>query len=141
LNRSASSESLPGVCLACVSGLGHRDLNFDQVIHNSYLEPHHCINTSHTMKLSTLGCSLLACLSPLVSATALTYKLSANEKACFYSFVENKGAKVAFYFAVSSVSLLLSQSLALKIGGMKGNCDVELDSISKLTEDCLWELC
>ena len=54
------------------------------------------------MKLSTLSCSLLACLSPLVSATALTYKLSANEKACFFSYVENKGAKVAFYFAVSS---------------------------------------
>jgi ubiquitin carboxyl-terminal hydrolase 7 len=53
------------------------------------------------MKLSTISCSLLACISPLVSATALTYKLSANEKACFYSFVENKGAKVAFYFAVS----------------------------------------
>jgi hypothetical protein len=56
------------------------------------------------MKLSTLSCSLLACLSPLVSATALTYKLSANEKACFFSFVENKGAKVAFYFAVSFLS-------------------------------------
>jgi hypothetical protein len=53
------------------------------------------------MRLSTLSCSLLACISPLVSATALTYKLSANEKACFYSNVENKGAKVAFYFAVS----------------------------------------
>jgi hypothetical protein len=43
----------------------------------------------------------LACISPLVSATALTYKLSANEKACFFSNVENKGAKIAFYFAVS----------------------------------------
>lgn len=53
------------------------------------------------MKFSTLSCSLLACFSPLVSATALTYKLSANEKACFFSFVETKGAKVAFYFAVS----------------------------------------
>ncbi|PSS23307.1 hypothetical protein M430DRAFT_136103 [Amorphotheca resinae ATCC 22711] len=54
------------------------------------------------MKLSTLSCGLLACISPLVSATALTYKLGANEKACFYSWVENKGAKVAFYFAVQS---------------------------------------
>jgi len=58
--------------------------------------------TQHTMKLSTISCSLLACVSPLVSATALTYKLSANEKACFFSFVENKGAKVAFYFAVQA---------------------------------------
>lgn len=61
----------------------------------------------HIMKLSTLSCSLLACISPLVSATALTYKLSANERACFYSWVENKGAKIAFYFAVSGHSSLL----------------------------------
>lgn len=52
------------------------------------------------MKFSILSCSFLACVSPLVSATALTYKLSANEKACFFSNVENKGAKIAFYFAV-----------------------------------------
>jgi hypothetical protein len=52
------------------------------------------------MRLSTLSCSLLACLTPLVSATALTYKLAAHEKACFYTYVEEKGAKVAFYFAV-----------------------------------------
>ena len=35
------------------------------------------------------------------SATALTYKLIANEKACFFSNVEQQGAKIAFYFAVS----------------------------------------
>jgi hypothetical protein len=52
------------------------------------------------MRLSTLSCGLLACITPLVSATALTYKLSAHEKACFYTSVEEKGAKVAFYFAV-----------------------------------------
>jgi hypothetical protein len=51
------------------------------------------------MRFSILSCGLAACL-PLVSATALTYKLSANEKACFFSAVENKGAKIAFYFAV-----------------------------------------
>ncbi|TVY50849.1 putative membrane protein [Lachnellula cervina] len=54
------------------------------------------------MKFSILSCSFLACVSPLVSATALTYKLSANEKACFFSNVENKGAKIAFYFAVQA---------------------------------------
>ena len=43
---------------------------------------------------------LLAYIWPLVSATALTYKLSPNEKACFFAFVEQKGAKLAFYFAV-----------------------------------------
>jgi hypothetical protein len=41
-----------------------------------------------------------------VSATALTYKLTANEKACFFTNVENKGAKIAFYFAVSRYSVL-----------------------------------
>lgn len=43
---------------------------------------------------------LVAYFLPLVSATALTYKLSPNEKACFFSYVEEKGAKLAFYFAV-----------------------------------------
>ncbi|KAF8857497.1 hypothetical protein BDZ45DRAFT_674683 [Acephala macrosclerotiorum] len=54
------------------------------------------------MKLTTISASLLAFASPLVSATALTYKLGANEKACFYSNVEHKAAKVAFYFAVQA---------------------------------------
>lgn len=40
-----------------------------------------------------------------VSATALTYKLQPNEKACFFSFAEQKGQKLAFYFAVSLDSL------------------------------------
>ena len=53
------------------------------------------------MKFTTISCSLLACLSPLVSATALTFKLPANDKECFFSYVENQGTKVAFYFAVS----------------------------------------
>lgn len=61
---------------------------------------HYSPPTTTTMRLSTLSCSLLACISPLVSATALTYKLAAHEKACFYAKVEEKGAKVAFYFAV-----------------------------------------
>ncbi|KFY35435.1 hypothetical protein V494_05891 [Pseudogymnoascus sp. VKM F-4513 (FW-928)] len=55
-----------------------------------------------TMRLSVWACGLLASLSPLVSATALTYKLSANEKACFFSSVEHSGAKIAFYFAVQA---------------------------------------
>ncbi len=37
----------------------------------------------------------------IASATALTYKLAPNEKACFFTFVEQRNAKVAFYFAVS----------------------------------------
>ncbi|MDI1485735.1 MAG: hypothetical protein OHK93_003924 [Ramalina farinacea] len=46
--------------------------------------------------------SLLATLASLVSGTALTYKLSPNEKACFFSDVQQQGAKIAFYFAVQS---------------------------------------
>lgn len=41
-------------------------------------------------------------LSPtVVDATALTYKIDANEKGCFYAWVDKVGEKVAFYFAVS----------------------------------------
>ncbi|PVI00939.1 hypothetical protein DM02DRAFT_613998 [Periconia macrospinosa] len=46
--------------------------------------------------------SLLAYCSTLVYATALTYKLEAHEKACFFTNVQHKGTKVAFYFAVQS---------------------------------------
>ena len=44
--------------------------------------------------------ALALLFSTLTSATALTYKLTPNEKACFFAMVENPGAKVAFYFAV-----------------------------------------
>lgn len=54
------------------------------------------------MRFFVWACGALASLSPIVSATALTYKLSANEKACFFSSVEHSGAKIAFYFAVSN---------------------------------------
>lgn len=37
----------------------------------------------------------------LASATALTFNLPANQKECFYAKVDQKGAKVAFYYAVS----------------------------------------
>ena len=46
--------------------------------------------------------SLLGLFTTLTSATALTYKLVPNEKECFYSYVEKKDAKIAFYFAVQS---------------------------------------
>jgi hypothetical protein len=45
--------------------------------------------------------ALIAPLASLVSSTALTYKLAAHEKACFFTDVSLKSAKVAFYFAVS----------------------------------------
>jgi len=49
---------------------------------------------------------LLGFLTSFVSATALTYKLPPNGKECFYSHIEQKGAKVAFYFAVRLIRLL-----------------------------------
>lgn len=50
--------------------------------------------------LFTVG--LLAWLVSLVSATALTYKLAAHEKACFYAAAVKENSKMAFYFAVRS---------------------------------------
>ena len=44
--------------------------------------------------------SLLACFTALVSSTALTYRVPANDQQCFFAQVDNKGSKVAFYFAV-----------------------------------------
>jgi hypothetical protein len=50
------------------------------------------------LPLSTFG--LLACLASQISATALTYKLMPNEKACFFTNAQKPGEKIAFYFAV-----------------------------------------
>lgn len=60
------------------------------------------------MRLISMLYGLVAYFLPLVSATALTYKLSPNEKACFFSYVEEKGAKLAFYFAVNPPPTLSS---------------------------------
>lgn len=49
--------------------------------------------------LPLLGALALSLLGG-VSATALTYKLAPNEKTCFFSFAEQKGQKLSFYFAV-----------------------------------------
>lgn len=50
------------------------------------------------MQILLVFASLLAA----VYATALTYRLEAHEKACFFAQVNDKGTKVAFYFAVQS---------------------------------------
>jgi hypothetical protein len=52
------------------------------------------------MKLPMLLAGLIACLINNVAATALTYKLAANEKACFYATTKKEAEKIAFYFAV-----------------------------------------
>jgi hypothetical protein len=58
-------------------------------------------NTMRT--LFTLFSALLA-YTTVVYATALTYRLEAHEQACFFAQVDNKGTKLAFYFAVRSLS-------------------------------------
>jgi hypothetical protein len=45
---------------------------------------------------------LLGLLTSCASATALTYNLAPNERECFYTNVDKKDAKIAFYFAVQS---------------------------------------
>ncbi len=52
------------------------------------------------MKLRLAAYGALAWLAAEASATALTYKLLANDRACFYAAAETKGQKMAFYFAV-----------------------------------------
>ncbi|KAL7814529.1 emp24/gp25L/p24 family/GOLD domain-containing protein [Trichoderma aethiopicum] len=54
------------------------------------------------MRLPTLVAGLMALMASNVAATALTYKLTANERACFYAATKNPNEKIAFYFAVQS---------------------------------------
>lgn len=61
------------------------------------------------MQLPALAWCLLACIATQVSATALTYKLTANEKACFYAATQKKEQKIAFYFAVPSPFCLFDE--------------------------------
>lgn len=58
------------------------------------------------MRSLSLLISLLALTISNVSATALTYKLAANEKACFYTTTTKQDVKVAFYFAVCRIFLV-----------------------------------
>ncbi|KAK5993583.1 putative membrane protein C17A5.08 [Cladobotryum mycophilum] len=54
------------------------------------------------MRLPTLVAGLVACMVTNVAATALTYRLTAHEKACFYANTKNENERIAFYFAVQS---------------------------------------
>jgi len=51
--------------------------------------------------LSALIAAIVLFSGRTVDATALTYKIDANEHACFYAWVDQVGEKIAFYFAVS----------------------------------------
>merc|ERR1711939_362992 len=54
------------------------------------------------MLFSSQWALILALLTSTISATALTYKLQPNEKACFFADVKQRSSKIAFYFAVQS---------------------------------------
>jgi hypothetical protein len=53
------------------------------------------------MHFSSMLLGLLALTVSTVYGTALTYKLGASEKACFFTNIEIGQAKIAFYFAAS----------------------------------------
>ncbi|OZJ01838.1 hypothetical protein BZG36_05296 [Bifiguratus adelaidae] len=46
--------------------------------------------------------AIVAVLLPRAQATALTYNVAAHERACFYTWSDVPGKKIAFYFAVQS---------------------------------------
>lgn len=63
------------------------------------------------MRATLFSVGLIAWLTSVVSATALTYKLNAHEKACFYAHAEKPNLKIAFYFAVSRPAPSTGQSV------------------------------
>jgi len=77
--------------------------------------------TTITMLALLYLISLLGALTTLTSATALTYKLTPNEKECFYTYVDKAGSKIAFYFAVQSGGSFDSAA-ALHGSSSKGTC-------------------
>lgn len=67
------------------------------------------------MRFAALVIGLLATFVSSVAATALTYRLEANEKACFYNYVDQRNVKLAFYFAVSTPIPSVSLNVGLSI--------------------------
>lgn len=61
------------------------------------------------MRIQTILGGLLATAIPLASATALTTKVDASEKACFFADVPQQDTKIAFYFAVRLLRLLCDE--------------------------------
>jgi hypothetical protein len=82
------------------------------------------------MQLLKISYGLLVCLAAHVSATALTYKLGANEKACFFTQTQNKGEKIAFYFAVCARPRCLSGFCRFSDSQLRARCNPEARSTS-----------
>jgi hypothetical protein len=68
------------------------------------------------MQLPLFSCGLLALLAAQATATSLTYKLEANEKACFYTATQNKDVKIAFYFAVCAPDTTTDPISTMSVG-------------------------
>lgn len=79
--------------------------------------------------------SLLACLVTTTYATALTYRLEAHEKACFFAQVEHKGTKLAFYFAVRAHTIepQISQEVTADAIPNRSNLEARSMSITRLS--------
>jgi hypothetical protein len=71
-----------------------------RILFSTLLLSHTLHSPFAAMKTLSFLLGLLALAVSGVYGTALTYKLAANEKACFFTNVQRQGAKVAFYFAV-----------------------------------------
>lgn len=65
--------------------------------------------------------ALLGLLTAFTSATALTYKMTPNEKECFYTYVDKVNSKVAFYFAVQSGGDFDSTNMRKRLEAMAGD--------------------
>jgi hypothetical protein len=78
------------------------DSCYEPKYNNSDNNPRSRSTPTATMRSFATIVSLLLAYCTAVYATALTYRLDAHEKACFFANVEHKGTKVAFYFAVQS---------------------------------------
>lgn len=74
---------------------------------------------------------LLFLFPSTTEATALTYNVHANEKACFYLWSDVPGKKVGFYFAVSYLSTRSNSSILLTDLNHRYNQVVHLISISQ----------
>lgn len=82
-----------------------------------------------------LGLFLASFIFPsVVKATALTYNIAANEKACFYIMNNKPGSKVGFYYAVCSFPSIFIEMNKRLIFTYRFNKVAHLISISMLLD-------
>lgn len=97
LNSSHVLSAFPCLCMGPISIASQKWS--DKLLQLNTGPPTSSIYTN-AMRISQLWACLLALCAIHVSATALTYKMQPNEKSCFFAWVDQKPAKIAFYFAV-----------------------------------------